>query len=119
MDKTAKLGLLGAISSLVALPISAIAAQDEPAVAPAQTFSDLLQPIDNPVQKLKVSDAQALARSRGAELIQTRWRRHYRRHYYYGYSYPYYGYSYAVPYYYGGYYRHHHHHHHHHHHSHY
>ena len=116
MDKT-QLGLVGAISSLVALPISAGAAiPGQPAVPPAQSFSDLLQPIPNAVEKLKVSDAQELAHARGAQLIQARWHHHHHHHaHYYRRWRPYYG-GYAYGPYYGGgyYYRHHHHHHHHH-----
>ena len=109
MDRT-KLGLLGAISSLVALPIGASAAvSGAPAVPPAQSFSDLLQPIPNAVEKLKVSDAQELANARGVQLIQARW---HHAHYYRRWR-PYYGGYAYVPYYGGGYYHHHHHHHHH------
>lgn len=114
MDKT-KLGLMGAISSLVALPMGASAAVPrEPALPPAQSFSDLLQPIPNAVEKLKTSDAQELANARGAELIQTRWHHHHHHHahYYRRWRRSYWGYSYA-PYFWGRYHRHHHHHHHH------
>ena len=111
MDRT-KLGLLGAISSLVALPIGASAAvSSEPAVPAAQSFSDLLQPIPGAVEKLKVSDAQELAKARGVQLIQTRWHHHH-AHYYRRWR-PYYGGYAYVPYYGGGYYHHHHHNHHH------
>ena len=112
---TSRIGMVGAITSLVALPVAASAAvAREAAVAPAQSFSELLQPISNPVERLQISDAQERARAEGAELIQARWRHHHHAHYYRrGY---YWGYSYARPYYWGRYYRHHHHHHHHHHH---
>lgn len=58
MDKT-KLGVVGVIGSLAALPLGANAAvPQEPAVPPAQSYAELLQPISNPVQKLLISDAQ-------------------------------------------------------------
>ncbi len=123
MDKT-KLGMVGAISSLVALPMGADAgAREAPAVEPAQSYADLLQPIPNAVEKLKLSDLQDSAAARPALLQKARWvwvesRRRYRRHrHYYGYT----RYYYAPPVYYsyGGGWAHHHHHHHHHHHNHY
>jgi hypothetical protein len=118
-----KLGMVGAISSLVALPMAAdAAAHQAPSVEPAQSYSDLLQPIPNAVEKLKLSDLQDSSASRPALLQKARWvwvgsRRRYRRHhYYYGYS----RYYYAPPVYYSyGGWGHHHHHHHHHHHGHY
>lgn len=124
MDKT-RLGLMGAISSLVALPVSAGAAAPQDAVVPpAQSFSELLQPIPNAAEKLKVSDAQELAHARGVQLIQAQWHHHHHHHHHHAHYYrpwrrSYWGYSYAVPYYgyarpyYGGRYHHHHHHHHH------
>ncbi|HEX4096541.1 MAG TPA: hypothetical protein VHX64_07415 [Caulobacteraceae bacterium] len=69
-----KFTIVGAISSMVALPaVAGATAPQAPAVPPGQSFSDLLQPISDPVQKLRASDAQEIARSRGVELIQTRW----------------------------------------------
>jgi hypothetical protein len=55
MDKT-KLGVLGAVSALVALPVGVQAAPT--AVAPAQSFAELLQPIPNAVERLNASDRE-------------------------------------------------------------
>jgi hypothetical protein len=94
MNRTVKFTIVGAISSMVALPaVAGATAPQAPAVPPGQSFSDLLQPISDPVQKLRASDAQEIARSRGVELIQTRWHHHHHHHHYwrggYGYSYGY------------------------------
>jgi G3E family GTPase len=95
MDKTTSLGVAAAISALVALP--------------AASYADLLEPIPNAVERLKIADAQEAPQARLIEAQYApaeppvvahhhhhhhhhHWRRH-RRHYY------------------------HHHHHHHHHHS--
>ncbi len=75
MNRTIKFGLLGAVALLAAAPMGAQAAS---------------------------TDAQALAQSRGVQLIDARWYHHrhwWRRHYDYGYSY--------APYW-GGYHHHHH-----------
>jgi hypothetical protein len=124
-------GLLGAISSLVALPGMAVSAATpfQPGVPRAQSFAELLEPIPNAVERLKIADAQDAAPQPGLVKAQyyvlRRYHRHYyhprviirryyvpyyrhRRHYYhYGYVRPYFPYGY--PYFY-----HHHHHHHHH-----
>ncbi len=72
MDKKT-LGMVGAIGSLAALPLGAGAAQAEPAVPPAQSYADLLQPISNPVERLQLADEQE------ARLIPAQWdRRDYR-----------------------------------------
>ncbi|MDB5483341.1 MAG: hypothetical protein JWO83_4394 [Caulobacteraceae bacterium] len=101
MDKTTPLRVAAAISALVALP----AAAAEPAsvsVPQAQSYAELLDPIPNAAERLRLADTQEEPRAR---LIEAQyypspadhhhhhhhWRRH-RRHY-------------------------HHHHHHHHHHS--
>ena len=54
MDKS-KLGVVGAISSLVALPAMAqpAAARAEPPIAAAQSYAELLQPIPNAVERLQ------------------------------------------------------------------
>ncbi len=57
MSRKTKAGVIGAITAMAAAV---------PAVAPAQTFADLLQPIPNAVERLKLADAQ------DAQLIRTR-----------------------------------------------
>ena len=57
MDKKT-LGVVGAIGSLAAMPLGVGAAQAEPAVPPAQSYADLLQPISNPVERLQLADQQ-------------------------------------------------------------
>jgi hypothetical protein len=134
--ETKTLGILGAISSLVVLPGMAVGAPAafQPAVAPAHSFAELLDPIPNAVERLKIADAQDAAKPRlikaqyndhhhhhhhhNAYVVVPQYhpyyRPHYRRHVYrYGYRY---GYSprVIVPYI-APYQDHHHHHHHHHH----
>ncbi|HWE44773.1 MAG TPA: hypothetical protein VG407_01990 [Caulobacteraceae bacterium] len=126
--KPISLGVMGAMSSLVALPMTnAAVAATSAAVPQARSFSQLLEPIPNASERLKLADAATLqeatlqgdALQRDARLVPAayyyRWARHrvyfhrrYRRHYYYGYRY----YAPIIPF----YYRHHHHHHPHHHH---
>jgi len=67
MNKT-QLGLLGAAAALVALPAASQAAP-EPAVAPATSFAELLQPIPNAVQRLQTSDRELA----GAALIEAQY----------------------------------------------
>ena len=110
------LGVMGAMSSLVALPGSALAAS--PAVPRATSYAQLLEPIPDAAARLQTADLDES--QSGVRLIPAAWRyrwvrervyyrhRYYRRHYYYGYRY-------AVPIYPFLYYHHHHHHHHHHH----
>jgi len=77
MDKT-KLGITSAIGALLALPLGANAAPpQEPAVPPAQSFSDLLQPISNPVERLQVADAQEAQQAR---LIPVQYAVHHHHH---------------------------------------
>ena len=94
MDKTT-LGVIGAISSLVAFPAASVGAAPAaaPAVPPAQSFSELLDPIPNALERLELADAQA--DHGGARLIEAQYipvvvahhhhhhhyvrRRHYRR----------------------------------------
>ena len=97
MDKTT-LGVIGAISSLVAFPAASAGASPAaaPAVPPAQSFSELLDPIPNALERLQLADAQE--EHGGARLIEAqyvpvvvvphhhhhhyvrpRYRRHYRR----------------------------------------
>jgi hypothetical protein len=90
MDKTLSLGVAAAISALVALPAAAEPAA-APAVPQAQSYSELLEPIPNAVERLRLADAQEAPRAR---LIEAQyypapadhhhhhhhWRRH-RRHY--------------------------------------
>ncbi len=75
MDKKT-LGVVGAIGSLAAMPLGAGAAQAEPAVPPAQSYADLLQPISNPVERLQLADQQE---EQQARLIPAQYRRDYDR----------------------------------------
>ena len=75
MDKTT-LGVIGAISSLVAFPAASAGATTAaaPPVPPAQSFSELLDPIPNALERLQLADAQE--DHGGARLIlleATRW----------------------------------------------
>jgi len=97
MDKTTTLGLAAAMSALVAMPAAADTPA-APAVAQAQSVSELLDPIPDAGARLQLADTQEAAQAR---LIEAQYvpatahhhHHHWRRH------------------------RHHHHHHHHHHHS--
>lgn len=114
MDKT-KLGVVGVIGSLAVLPLGANAAvPQQPAVPPAQSFAELLQPISNPVQKLQVSDAQ----EDQAQLIPAQYYRGYDRHHHHHHHHNRRWYTSRGYYWYNGGWvlrpRHHHHHHHHH-----
>jgi hypothetical protein len=124
MEKTT-LGALGAISSLVALPgfAAVVTTRVEPAVPPARSFAELLDPIPNAVERLKIADEQdSMAQPR---LIKAQYYLHHHhhhhhayvivRHYRHYYRPRYYRYRYVppvVPYLLLQ--RHHHHHHHHH-----
>lgn len=114
MDKT-KMGVLGAITS-IALPAAAGAVPTEPAVAPAQSYADLLQPIPNAVEKLQVADAQEAAGLHGGQLIKAQYYHHHHHHHHHAHYYRrYYGgsyYNYNRYYYRHRHYYHHHHHHH-------
>jgi hypothetical protein len=115
--------------ALVAGPaLSSAAAAQTPAAPAAQSYAELLEPIPNAAERLRLDDQQAAQRP--ARLIEAQWggwRHHHHHHHHHGYwGGPYYYYDYGpgpyyqpwgYGYYYGpGYYgwRHHHHHHHHH-----
>ena len=124
--ETKTLGVLGAISSLVALPGMAVGAAVpfQPGVPTAQSYAELLEPIPNAVERLKIADAQNAAAQ--PILIKAQYfphhhhhahviiRRYYRPHYSYRRNYYRYGYFPRVIPYVSPYYHHHHHHHHHH-----
>jgi len=77
MDKTT-LGVVGAIGSLADMPLGANAAVPQaPAVPPAQSYAELLQPIANPVERLQLADAQE---EQQARLIPAQYYRGYDRH---------------------------------------
>ena len=90
MDRTTSLGVAAAISALVALPAAA-EPSTAPAVPQAQSYSELLDPIPNAVERLRLADAQEEPRAR---LIEAQyypppvdhhhhhhhWRRHRRHH---------------------------------------
>jgi hypothetical protein len=76
MNKT-KLGMLGAVSALAALPMGAQAAATQPAVAPAQSFSELLQPIPNAVERLDASNRELAG---GAFLLPAQFNNHHHHH---------------------------------------
>lgn len=50
--------IVGAAAVLVAAPAAAEAAAEMPAVPVAASYAELLEPIANPVQQLKIADAQ-------------------------------------------------------------
>lgn len=129
---TITLGVMGAMSSLVALPMASAAGATTPAVPQAHSYADLLEPIPNASERLRLADAtlgDSTTAEGDARLIPAAW--HYRwvrervyshrrlRHRRYRRGYYYYGYRYyappVIPYVYPFYYHHHHHHHHHHH----
>jgi hypothetical protein len=65
MDKTTA-GLLGAVSALaLTTPLATPAAAEAPAVPNANSYAELLAPIPNAVERLKLADAQE------ARLIRT------------------------------------------------
>ena len=77
MERT-KLGIVGAVGAMAALPLGANAAvPQQPAVPPAQSFADLLQPISNPVERLQIADAQE---EQQARLIPAQYYRGYDSH---------------------------------------
>ena len=77
MDKKT-LGVIGAIGSMAALPLGAQAAAPQaPAVAPAQSFADLFQPISNPVERLQLADEQE---PQNPLLIPVQYRSHHHHH---------------------------------------
>jgi hypothetical protein len=76
MDKT-KIGLLGAVTALAALPAVAQAAPTQPAVAPATSFAELLQPIPNAVERLSASDTELAG---GARLMNAAYHDHHHDH---------------------------------------
>jgi hypothetical protein len=102
MDKI-KRGAAAALTALLALPAVSAVAHATPtyAVAPAASYAELLEPIPNASERLRLADAESANEQPKLILAQYyhhhhhHWRRWRRRHY------------------------HHHHHHHHHHHSHY
>ena len=89
MNKT-PLRVAAAISALVALPAAA-ATPSDPAVPQAQSYSELLDPIPNAAERLRLADSQ---QQPAARLIEAQyvpgpvahhhhhhhWRRHWRRH---------------------------------------
>jgi len=75
MDKT-KLGLLGAVTALAALPDATQAAPTQPAVAPATSFAELLQPIPNASARLEQSDRELA----GMRLMQAQYNNHHHHH---------------------------------------
>jgi predicted metallo-beta-lactamase superfamily hydrolase len=110
MEKT-NFGAIGAISSLVFLPATGVGAAtlSGPAAAPARSYADLLEPIPNAVERLRLADAQDA--HDGAKLIKAQFYHHHHHHHhhhsaywpygYYGYySYPRPYYAYGHPYYY-------------------
>ncbi len=78
MDKT-RLGAAAAISALIALPSGAASAAtaSQPAVPKAQSFSELLDPIPNAGERLKLADAEDAAAPR---LIPVQYAVHHHHH---------------------------------------
>jgi hypothetical protein len=65
MDKTTPLRVAAAISALVALPAAATAEPSSTSAVPqAQSYGELLDPIPNAVERLRLADAQEQPRAR-------------------------------------------------------
>ena len=64
MDKTTPLRVAAAISALVALPAAAAEPSSAPAVPQAQSYAELLDPIPNAAERLRLADAQEEPRAR-------------------------------------------------------
>jgi hypothetical protein len=56
------IGIMGALSAISAGPAMAAHAAPAPAVPPAGSYADLLQPIPNAVERLKLAEAEDDAR---------------------------------------------------------
>jgi hypothetical protein len=82
MDKST-LGIVGAISSLAALPAIAVGAPIPagPAVPQAQSFAELLGPIPNAVERLKIADADEAGGQPGFIKAQYYNNHHHHHHY--------------------------------------
>ena len=119
-------GLLGAVATLGAVNASPapMQAPNPSDILKVNSFAELLEPIPNAAELLKIVDQSTPSPSEAnVELAQYYYHHHHHHHHHHSF-YPRYGYP---PYGYGGgvvvepgyprYYRHHHHHHHHHHHS--
>ncbi|MGH7025232.1 MAG: hypothetical protein ACREEB_16815 [Caulobacteraceae bacterium] len=113
--------MMGAAAALTAGPaLAAAPAIDQPAAPQASSYADLLQPIPNAVERLRIADAQAAGQP--ARLIEAQYRNHHHHHHHHHHDRNWYlshGY-----YWFGGAWvlrprPHHHHHHHHHPHNHY
>ena len=111
--------IVGAAAALVAVPAIAKAASGQtPALTPAVSYSELLEPIQNPIQTLKIADAQdKQARLQNVQLSIELGNAHHHHHHHHSHDW-YRGRGYVR---FGGrwvtrdYYNSHHHHHHHHH----
>jgi hypothetical protein len=117
--------IVGAAAVLVAVPATkqATAVPAEPAIPAASSHADLLQPIPNAVERLRIADSESAARRPMLEKIQYGGPvdHHHHHHHHHHHSHDWYmqnGYRWFggrwVT---GDYYAHHHHHHHHHHHE--
>ena len=110
--------LVGAAAALATGPALAATAADSAAVPVASSYAQLLEPIPNAVERLKIADAEDNAQP--ARVIKVQWDgdRHHHHHHHHHHNRDWYrqnGYSWF-----GGAWvlrRHHHHHHHHHHHN--
>ncbi|HEY1426644.1 MAG TPA: hypothetical protein VGF50_08235 [Caulobacteraceae bacterium] len=121
-----KIATIAGAAALVVAPAIAgatPAAASQPAVPVAATYADLLSPIPNAVERLKIADMQAQTETAQPQLIQAQYydhhhhhhhnhyRRYSRRAWYLAHGYYWYGGQWVLrP-------RYHHHHHHHHHHN--
>jgi hypothetical protein len=118
--------LVGAAAAAIAAG-PALAA--EPAVPPATSYAELLQPIPNAVERLKAADAQADSQARPAGLIDVQYHHHhnnynngYNNHHHHHHhnrwwyrhnGYLWFGNAWVTRDYYNSHHHHHHHHHHH------
>jgi hypothetical protein len=64
MDKNTPLRVAAAISAIVALPAAAAEPSSTPAMPQAHSYAELLDPIPNAVERLRLADAQEEPRAR-------------------------------------------------------
>ena len=79
MDRRKVALAAGAVAALASAPMAASAAPlDTPAVPPAASYADLLQPIPNAVERLQLANAQEEAAT--PQLIQVAHHHHHHHH---------------------------------------
>lgn len=111
MDKKIA-GLLGAAAALSTMHAAQAAAEPAKQSPPAASYRDLLDPVPNALEALKIDDARIAAERPPVQMAQFYYHHHHHHHHHHRY-YPYYR-VFPQPYFRHRYYHHHHHHHHHH-----